>query len=119
MMEDIKTLDRSNLIQRQTAQSSGGLLLSSDNNYLRNPQSYVNSQSNVDEDRQRYKSEQVGAPVGAPAAGFGEIIVKDSKTMNVCQWICFGILLLTFMFLFSFIIYQSITWNKVRINRYG
>ena len=113
MLEDIKTYDKSNLIQRQTAESSGRLLQSSENNYLRNPQSYV------DEDRQRYKSEQVGAPVGAPAAGFGEIIVKDSKTMNVCQWICFGILLLTFMFLFSFIIYQSITWNKVRINRYG
>ena len=65
----------------------------------------------------------MGEPAYAPAAPahaeIGEIVVKDSKTMNVCQWIGFGILLLTFMFLFSFIIYQAQTWSKVRINRYG
>ena len=43
----------------------------------------------------------------------------ESKDMNVCQWMGFGILLLTFMFLLSFIIYQASTWDKVRINRYG
>ena len=58
-------------------------------------------------------------PSQKPSSALGEIIVKDSKRMNVCQWIGFGILLLTFMFLFSFIIYQAKTWDKVRINRYG
>ena len=49
----------------------------------------------------------------------GTIIPKRSQGMNVCQWVSFGILLLTLMFLFSFIVYQFSTWNKVRVNRYG
>eukprot|EP00347_Sterkiella_histriomuscorum_P019848 403340073 len=39
--------------------------------------------------------------------------------LNICQWISFGFLVLVFLFLFGFLIYQWSTWGKVRINRYG
>eukprot|EP00347_Sterkiella_histriomuscorum_P020577 403337271 len=39
--------------------------------------------------------------------------------MNICQWISFGFMLIVFLFLLGFLIYQWSTWSKVRINRYG
>ena len=39
--------------------------------------------------------------------------------MNICQWIAFGVLVLIFLFLFGFLIYEWSTWKEERINRYG
>ena len=103
MNEEFRNLNPSR-IQRQTYDSNGysGRLTGGADNF----------NSGVDLAPPQY-------PQQKPSGALGEIIVKDSKRMNVCQWIGFGILLLTFMFLVSFIIYQAKTWDKVRINRYG
>lgn len=50
---------------------------------------------------------------------FGEVAGTMKQRLNICQWISLGFLVLVFMFLFGFLIYQWSTWTKERINRYG
>lgn len=40
------------------------------------------------------------------------------EDFNKCQWVCLLLVYGIFLFLVSFIIYMSFTWDKVRINEY-
>ena len=111
-MEDIKGtdnggVDKKFLIQRDTVTTvTSGLAQNRQSSQIgANPQS-------------RMASQHV-AGVNAESAAALLALPKQKSPMNVCQWISLGILVLTFMFLLSFIIYQLGTWNKERINRYG
>ena len=47
-----------------------------------------------------------------------ELVVPSTSELNVCQWIVIGILWLILLYLASFIIYISATWDKDRTNEY-